>query len=89
MNQKEYSDSPYITRQFCDKEEDREKGKTTTISSSRCGLCSAVMVADRLLPNCNLGPEDAVRISDACKANQKIGTAYTLFAPAFAQEYES
>ena len=27
-----------------------------------------------------------MRISYGCKANQKIGTAYTLFAPTFAQE---
>lgn len=27
VNQKEYPDFPYITRQFCDKEEDREKRK--------------------------------------------------------------
>lgn len=86
VNQKDYPDFPYLTRQFCDKEADRERGKTTTISSSGCGLCSAVMVADRLIPNCEFGLEDAVRISYASDANRKIGTAYTLFAPAFARE---
>ena len=52
VNQKNHPHYLYITRQLCDKEEDREKGKNTTISSSGCGLCSAVMVADRLIPNC-------------------------------------
>ena len=86
VNQKDYPEIPYITRQLCDKEEDREKGKTTTISSSGCGLCSAVMVADRLIPNCEFGVQDAVDLSYECKANIKIGTAYTRFAPAFAEK---
>ena len=86
VNQKDYPEIPYITRQLCDKEEDREKGKNTTISSSGCGLCSAVMVADRLIPNCEFGVQDAVDLSYECKANIKIGTAYTRFAPAFAEK---
>ena len=49
--QLEYPDLLYVTRTSLEGEA-REKGKTTTIRSSGCGLCSAVMVADRLLPNC-------------------------------------
>ena len=86
VNQKAYPDIPYITRQLCDKEEDRERGKTTTIHSSGCGLCSAVMVADRLLPNCEFGLEDAINLSYENKANTKLGTTYTRFAPAFAEK---
>lgn len=86
VNQKNYPDIPYITRQLCDKEADREKGKTTTISSSGCGLCSAIMVADRLIPNCEFGLEDAVNISYESNANVKIGTDYQRFAPAFAEK---
>ena len=86
INQKNYPDIPYITRQLCDKEADREKGKTTTISSSGCGLCSAIMVADRLIPNCEFGLEDAVNISYESNANVKIGTDYQRFAPAFAEK---
>ena len=86
INQKAYPDLPYITRQLCDKEEDREKGKTTTIRSSGCGLCSAIMVAHRLLPNCNFGLADAINISYEAKANVKIGTDYQRFAPAFAEK---
>ena len=86
VNQKNYPDIPYITRQLCDKEADREKGKTTTICSSGCGLCSAIMVADRLIPNCEFGLDDAVNISYESNANVKIGTDYQRFAPAFAEK---
>ena len=86
VNQKKYPHWLYITRQLCDKEEDRERGKTTTIFTSGCGLCSAVMVAHRLIPNCEFGLEDAVALSYRCNANQKIGTNYKRFAPAFAEK---
>jgi len=86
VNQKEYPYWLYITRQSCEEEEERNKGLTTTIYSSGCGLCTAVMIASRLLPNCDFGLEDAMRISYACGANQWKGTNYWNFAPAFAQE---
>ena len=86
INQKKYPHWLYITRQLCDKEEDREKGKTTTIFSSGCGICSSIMVAHRLIPNCEYGLTEALNISYACKANEKIGTDYQRFAPAFAEK---
>lgn len=86
VNQKQYPHWLYVTRQLCDKEEDRERGKTTTIFSSGCGLCSAVMVAHRLIPNCEFELTDAVDLSYACDANKKIGTNYKRFAPAFAEK---
>ena len=63
-----------------------EKGGHGTIGRWGCGLCCAVMAADRLLPNCNFGLEDAVRIAYASEANCRGGTIYTRFAPAFAEE---
>ena len=86
LNQKSYPHWLYITRQLCDKEEDVVKGKTTTISSSGCGICSAIMVAHRLLPNCEFDLTDAINISYEAKANVKIGTDYQRFAPAFAEK---
>ena len=86
VNQKKYPDLPYTTRQLCDKEEDREKGKTTTIFTSGCGLCSAVMVAHRLIPNCEFELDDAIALSYDCQANLKIGTNYKRFAPALAEK---
>ena len=86
VNQKNHPHLLYITRQLCDKEEDREKGKNTTISSSGCGLCSAVMVAHRLIPNCEFDLTDAINIAYEAKANVKIGTDYQRFSPAFAEK---
>ena len=85
VNQKEYPDWLYITRQSYEGEE-KKKGLTTTISSSGCGLCTAVMIVSRLLPNSDFGLEDAMRISYDCGANCMKGTTYKIFAPAFAKE---
>ena len=88
VNQKNHPHYLYITRQLCDKEEDREKGKNTTISSSGCGLCSAVMVAHRLIPNCEFDLPDAIALAYETKANVKIGTDYQRFAPGFAEKLD-
>ena len=63
-----------------------EGGRPSTIWSSGCGLCSAVMVADRLLPNCSFGLYDAIELSYSVEANHLIGTDYERFAPAFAEK---
>ena len=67
-------------------EKDREWGKTSTIRSSGCGLCSAVMVAHRLIPNCEFDLKDALELSYSVEANYKKGTNYARFAPAFAEK---
>ena len=59
INQRDYPDIPYITR--ANPEDPRhERGKKTTIRSSGCGLCSALMVADRLLPQNEFSLEDVI-----------------------------
>lgn len=83
VNQLDYPDVPYITRTELTGQE-HEKGKTTTVKSSGCGLCAAVMVAHRLIPNCQFELEDALALSYEVKANHKSGTRYSRFAPAFA-----
>ncbi len=86
VNQKKYPYWLYNTRTGLSGEE-AEHGRTTTISSSGCGLCSAVMVASRLIPNCDFSLEDAVNLSYESRANGGRGTTYkNAFAPAFAEK---
>ena len=85
VNQLDYPDWLYVTK--TDLEEAlREKGRTTTVASSACGLCSAVMVADRLLVDSGFELKDAIRLSYDVKANFSHGTSYKRFAPAFAEK---
>ena len=86
VNQLLYGHIPYITRWEMETEEDREKGKRTTVRSSGCGLCAAVMVADRLLPNCAFELEDALELAVQVGAGHLRGTDYARFAPAFAEK---
>lgn len=85
INQLLYPHIPYITR-WAMEGEDREKGSKTTVRSSGCGLCAAVMVADRLLPNSEFSLMDARDLSYAAEANHLKGTDYARFAPAFAEK---
>ena len=83
--QRDYPHWLYITRIGFEGEE-LEKGKTTTVSSSACGLCCAVMMADQLIPNCDFELTDAIDLSYETKANHLRGTDYRLFAPALAEK---
>ena len=85
INQKSYPHIPYITRTDLEGA-DWERGQKTTVDTSGCGLCAAIMVADRLIPNCEFSLEDALEMSYATKANHGIGTDYLRFAPAFAEK---
>lgn len=75
----------YVTRYEMEGIE-KEKGKNTTVRSSGCGLCSAVMVADHLIPDSEFGIKEAVKMSLNCEANHLRGTDYKRFAPVFAKE---
>lgn len=85
VNQRDYPDMSYVTRAN-PKNINHEKGKHTTVSSSGCGLCSAIMVADRLLPSYRFELEDAIELSYSVGANHAIGTDPKLFFPAFAEK---
>ena len=85
VNQREYPHWLYITRTGMDGEE-LEKGKTTTMKSSGCGLCAAVMMADQLIPNCDFDLADAMQLSYSLNANHLKGTDYEIFAPALAEK---
>ena len=64
----------------------KENGKTTTVASSGCGLCCSVMLAHRLIPNCDFELLDALNLSFAVKANHGKGTDFRRYIPAFAEK---
>ena len=85
VNQKKYPEMPYIT---CVKPDHprHEHGKTTTVKSSGCGLCSSIMIADRLLPEYSYELEDAIALSYKVGANSSSGTGRKYF-DAFAERF--
>ena len=83
INQLEHPHMLYVTRTD---PEFGDSGKTTTVRSSGCGLCSAIMVADRLLPSYDFELTDAIELSYELKANHGKGTDPDLFFPAFAKK---
>lgn len=85
VNQLQHPHMLYTTRTTLEGEE-REKGRTTTIKSSGCGLCSAIMVADRLLTDYQFDLPDAIQLSYDVEANYRVGTSYKRYAPAFAEK---
>lgn len=85
VNQKDFPDWLYVTRTSMEGN-DRERGRTTTVASSACGLCAAVMVADRLLVETDFDLKAALSLSYETEANYRIGTSYRRFAPAFAEK---
>ena len=85
--QRDYPHWLYITRTDFEGEE-LEKGKTTTVSTSGCGLCAAVMVADQLIPNSDFELTNAINLSYKLNANHRLGTDYERFAPVFAERLD-
>ena len=85
VNQYDYRHWLYVTKTNLEPEE-MEKGQRTTVASAGCGLCAAVMVADRLLPNTDFDLKAALQLSYDSKANHEGGTDYLIYAPAFAEE---
>ena len=85
VNQLDYSHMLYVTRTSMEGAA-QEKGRTTTVRGSGCGLCSAIMVADRLLTDYKFDLEDAIQLSYDVEANHRPGTDYQRFAPAFAEK---
>lgn len=86
INQLDYPNIPYITRTSLTGEE-YEKGQKTTVRSSGCGLCAAIMALDQLLPDAEFTLEDAVELSYQSGANTVVGTNYAYYAPAFADKF--
>lgn len=86
INQLDYGHVPYITRTSLQGEE-YERGQKTTVRSSGCGLCAAMMMVDRLLPNMEFTLQQAVELSYASSANTVVGTNYACYAPALARKF--
>ena len=63
-----------------------ENGKSTTVCSSGCGLCSACMVVEALTDQ-SFSIEDAVALSVDIGANLWRGTDMLMFGPAFAEKF--
>ncbi len=87
INQNDYPDKPYLTRIKLEGIE-KEKGTKTTVKSSGCGLCCAIMVVDRLVPNCDFSLDDAIELSYKSGSNFYIGTRYNTFGPALAEKFD-
>ena len=87
INQKGYPEIPYPTR--TDHPED-EKGPNTTVATSGCGLCSAIMALDRLYPDRDytFSVSDALQIALETGANHGVGTDGRRFFPAFAKKFD-
>ena len=82
----DYPNISYITRTSLGPEE-YERGQKTTVRSSGCGLCAAIMAVDRLLPGVEFTLEDAVQLSYDSGANTVVGTNYACYAPALAKKF--
>lgn len=82
----------FITRTGHEGEE-FEKGKTTKVKDSGCGMCSAVMLADQLIPNCDFDLTAAIDLCYKVNGNKVKGTDYNVYGPALAEKlnlkYES
>ena len=83
IKQKQYSDVLYPTHTD---DVDNIRGKTTTVSTSGCGLCSAMMVV-QLITDRVMTVEEAIEISFETGANHATGTSMRLFAPLFSERY--
>ncbi len=86
INQWDYPHLQYITQTANPDPKGREIGLKNTVAKSGCGLCSSVMVADRLVANGNYEIEDARQVSYDSGANQWVGTNGSVFFPAFAEK---
>ena len=86
INQIDYPHWLYVIQTENPDEAIRERGKTRTVRTSACGPCSAVIVADRLLPNCNFDLKAAIDLAYESRSNHCAGTDYGRYAPALCEK---
>ena len=84
VNQNDYPNKIYITKTAKD-EPDRTNGLSTTIASSGCGICCAVMVANFFGHDFSL--DQAIELSYSCQANNGFGTKYKPYGNALAERF--
>lgn len=87
INQWDYPHLQYITQTANPDPKWREIGLNNTIAKSGCGLCSSVMIADRLIAGVPFEIEDARQLSYDSGANQWSGTRGVVYFPAFAEKF--
>ena len=66
---------------------EREWLHHSTFDKTGCGICSALMVADRLRVDPDFTMKEALQISYDTGANHAPGTDYKLYGPAFAERF--
>lgn len=88
INQLDYPHLQYITQTANPDPKYRQIGLENNIAKSGCGLCSSVMIADRLgVDGGKFEIEDARQLSYDCGANQWSGTRGVVYFPAFAEKF--
>jgi len=87
VNQLDYPHMQYITQTANPDPKMRQVGLDNNIAKSGCGLCTSVMIADRLLAGVKFEIEDARQLSYDCGANQWSGTRGVVYFPAFAEKF--
>lgn len=87
INQLDYPHLQYITQTANPDPKMRQVGLDNNIAKSGCGLCSSVMIADRLLAGVKFEIEDARQLSYDSGANQWAGTRGVIYFPAFAEKF--
>jgi len=87
INQWDYPHLQYITQVANPDPKMRAVGLANTVAKSGCGLCSSVMIADRLMAGVSFEIEDARQLSYDSGANQWSGTRGVVYFPAFAEKF--
>jgi len=87
INQWDYPHLQYITQTANPDPKGREIGLKNTVAKSGCGLCSSVMIADRLMTDAKFEIEDARQLSYDVGANRWSGTRGVVYFPAFAEKF--
>jgi len=87
INQWDYPHLQYITQTANPDPKMRAVGLANTVAKSGCGLCSSVMIADRLMAGVSFEIEDARQLSYDSGANQWTGTRGVVYFPAFAEKF--
>lgn len=84
ISQRDYPDVPYPTKTDIPGD---EYGMNTTVASSACGVCAAMMLVDRLCVNAHFPLEEALKLAYDTGANHALGTDFGIYGPAVADRF--
>lgn len=85
INQNDYPDVIYVTKTE-KPEPDRTKGLSTTIATSGCGICSAMMVAQFF--GYEMSMEEAIKLAYDYKANTGFGTKLKQYSQGLCEKFD-